>query len=126
MMPTANEWLSAAVAIATPVSAVIDATERSNWPATISSVPGIATIPVTEIAVRTLRKLERVRNSGARIENVISSAIRTTANAVTLGSDGRRRRTASTGGADGSAVTGLGSSTMLMPHLRLRRRARWR
>ena len=34
----------------------------------ISSVPGIATMPVTAIAVRTLRKFARVRNAGARIE----------------------------------------------------------
>ena len=99
-LPTANattmargiECPSAAVAMATPDKAMIDATERSNWPAMIKNVPGIATIPVTAIAVRTLRKLARERNAGARIEKVAISTTSTTKRAVIFGRARRRRR----------------------------------
>ena len=92
-------WPSAAVAMATPDRAMMDATERSNCPAMISNVPGIATIPVTAMAVRTFKKLARVRNAGARIENVTISTIRTTTRAVILGAERRRRGAPSSGGA---------------------------
>ena len=91
--------------MATPDKAMIDATERSNWPAMIRNVPGIATIPVTAIAVRTLRKLARVRNAGARIEKVTISTISTTKRAVIFGSGAT---TAARGKLDGLRSRRLG------------------
>ena len=124
------EWPSATVAMATPLKAMIDATERSNWPAMISSVPGIATIPVTAMAVRTLRKLARVRNAGARIENVTISAIRTTTSAVILGVARLHPRDGAPVGwvPDGSAseLGAAGWFRAVRADLPPQRRSRWR
>ena len=134
-MPTANATTiargigcpSAAVAMATPDKAMIDATERSNWPAMISNVPGIATIPVTAIAVRTLRKLARVRNAGARIENVTISTSRTTTRAVIFGAARRRpREAAPRGGASDGSATAVTSAGWFRAALPQQRRSHWR
>ena len=77
----------------------------------INNVPGIATIPVTAIAVRTLRKLARVRNAGARIENVTISTSRTTTRAVIFGAARRRREeTASRGSVSAGSATAVTSA----------------
>src|SRR4029077_18054092 len=78
-------WLSARLATITDVNAVIEPTERSNWPAVINSVPGAATIPITETAVRMLIQLSHWRKYGDLIEKKIASAIRKTISAAESG-----------------------------------------
>src|ERR1700736_3786535 len=60
----ARLWLRARFATITDVNAVTEPTDRSNWPAVISIVPGAATIPITATAVTMLIQLSQARKNG--------------------------------------------------------------
>ena len=82
----ARLWLRARFATITDVNAVIEPTDRSNWPAVINSVPGAATIPITETAVTMLIQLSHARKYCDLIEKKVASPMRKAISAAESGS----------------------------------------
>lgn len=103
--PTNSGWFCATVAITTPHTAAPLPTDRSTWPAISNMVPGTAMMPVTAMAVSTLRTLFSVRKYGDVTEKKMMSPTSTTSSAATSGSE--RLRAA-------GAAAGLGAVDVLL------------
>ena len=65
-------------AVTVPASAMVDPTDRSNWPAMRSSVAGQAMIPTTATFCRMLMRFSLLRKNGEAIEkSQFSTALET-------------------------------------------------